>query len=24
LPLVYRCKYCGRDLSEREISGELG
>ena len=24
LPLVYRCKYCGRDLSEHEISGELG
>jgi aspartate carbamoyltransferase regulatory subunit len=23
-PLVYRCKYCGRDLSEREISVELG
>jgi len=23
-PLVYRCKYCGRDLSEQEISRELG
>lgn len=23
-PLVYRCKYCGRDLSEQEISAELG
>ena len=23
-PLVYRCKYCGRDLAEHEISGELG
>ena len=23
-PLVYRCKYCGRDLTEQEIAGELG
>ncbi len=23
-PLVYRCKYCGRDLTEQEITGELG
>jgi aspartate carbamoyltransferase regulatory subunit len=23
-PIVYRCKYCGRDLSEQEIAGELG
>jgi aspartate carbamoyltransferase regulatory subunit len=23
-PLVYRCKYCGRDLTEQEIFGELG
>ena len=23
-PLVYRCKYCGRDLSEQEINSELG
>jgi aspartate carbamoyltransferase regulatory subunit len=23
-PLRYRCKYCGRELSEREISAQLG
>jgi len=23
-PITYRCKYCGRDLSEQEIAGELG
>ncbi len=23
-PLVYRCKYCGRDLTEQEISAQLG
>jgi aspartate carbamoyltransferase regulatory subunit len=23
-PIIYRCKYCGRDLSEQEIAGELG
>ncbi len=23
-PVVYKCKYCGRDLNEHEISGELG
>ena len=23
-PLVYRCKYCGRDLTGLEIAGELG
>jgi aspartate carbamoyltransferase regulatory subunit len=23
-PLLYRCKYCGRDLSEHDIAGELG
>jgi len=23
-PLTYRCKYCGRDLSEQEIAAQLG
>jgi aspartate carbamoyltransferase regulatory subunit len=23
-PLVYKCKYCGRDLTEQEISAQLG
>ena len=23
-PLVYQCKYCGRDLTEQEISSQLG
>lgn len=23
-PLAYRCKYCGRDLTEQEISAQLG
>jgi aspartate carbamoyltransferase regulatory subunit len=23
-PITYRCKYCGRDLSEQEIAAELG
>ena len=23
-PLVYQCKYCGRDLTEQEISAQLG
>lgn len=23
-PLVYRCKYCGRELTEHEIASELG
>jgi aspartate carbamoyltransferase regulatory subunit len=23
-PIVYKCKYCGRDLTEQEISAQLG
>jgi aspartate carbamoyltransferase regulatory subunit len=23
-PLIYKCKYCGRDLTEQEISAQLG
>jgi aspartate carbamoyltransferase regulatory subunit len=23
-PVVYKCKYCGRDLTEQEISAQLG
>jgi aspartate carbamoyltransferase regulatory subunit len=23
-PLRYRCKYCGRELAEKEISSQLG
>jgi len=23
-PIVYRCKYCGRELTEQEISSQLG